>query len=165
MIASLSPPPPRLYEHLLCDCLQWDSQLQLHSSCGSPQILIYQLLHHLLLRSTVKDICRHQELCVINTSFSCHSQPLLWVQSPPILSLLWLLLLCRFPRDVCVLGSKKEKELEAKGRPLALPLPGSVPISPQVTRHLCGKEGAQKRPSEAVKNSSTPFKRSGAFKR
>lgn len=45
-----------------------------------------------------------------------------------------------FPRDVCVLGSKWEKELQAKGKPLVLSLPDSVPISLQVTCHLCGKE-------------------------
>ena len=45
-----------------------------------------------------------------------------------------------FPRDVCVLGSKWEKELQAKGKPLVLSLPDSVPISLQVTCHLCGTE-------------------------
>lgn len=126
------------------DSLQWGSQIWLHSSYGSPQSLIC----HLLLPPAPEVHCEEhlQESGVLcdNPGLSCHSCPsqllsTLTAVPSDFVSTLVTLGVC-FLRDVCVLRSKREKELQAKGEPLVLPFPGSVPISPKITCHLCGKE-------------------------
>lgn len=124
------------------DSLQWDSSLPLHPSCGSPQSLICHLLLPAPEVHCEEDLQESGVLCDSRSllpllPFSASFSSLTAFR--PILSTLVTLGVC-FPRDVCVLGSKWEKELQAKGSPLSLSLPDSVPISLQVTCHLCGKE-------------------------
>ena len=137
MTAGLSPPAPRVDEHLV---YRW---LSSPWAVAPLKALFVTYFRHLLLGSTVKNVCKSQEFCVITQVSPA---------TPALLSLFSSL--TAFPSDFvstgyswCLLPQgcvcswvKKWKELQAKGKPLVLPLPGSVPISLQVTCHLCGKE-------------------------
>ena len=98
---------------------------------------------HLLLRSTLKNICKSQEFCVItqvspatpafSTSFYSNCSPLRFCLNP---GYSW----CLLPQGCVCSWVKKGKGTTGKGGAPVLPLPRSVPISPKITYHLCGKE-------------------------
>lgn len=119
------------------DSLQWDSQIWLHSSCGSPQSLICHLLPPPAPEVHCEERLQESGVLCDNPGLSCHSCPsqtLFFSNCIPFRFCLdWLLLVFASP-GMCVFLGQKVKRTTGKGKAPCPPPPWFCPHLP--TGHL-----------------------------